>query len=381
MSDRKKLWGFLGSLALLIGIILILDTIPTLDSSTPVVTEDSGENEPADMTEALDIPVNNTLDSSTPLESAPVSTEAETSPPDPTVSNTLILTFLGDCAPGSPLGTSAFGSLNAKADAEGTSYFFQNLLSLLSEDDYTITANTCLLTDSPSDSDSTLCLGPISNASMYSDGSVELVSFSTSQVDPSMNVDWSDTMQSLQTQGILCASDDSITYLEKDGLTIALFTTTLVKNVSRTDQISQIETAANTADYVIVYFRGGEANTHTPEEWLCSTLRRYADAGADLLIGHGTGVLRPIEEYNDSTIVYSLGSLIDGSTIAAENITMLLRFTLEKQDDGTIIDTISCIPCLTYDTNLWQPTVLKNEDAKNRFFAFLNGSAISPVSE
>lgn len=379
MRNPKTLGGILGLLTLFVVCVLLLDVPSIMTVSPPLMTDDVSDLPAVEPGKTTDTADDSTSCAGETEESTTETIQQVTAVPER--DDALILTFLGDCSPGSPLGTSAFGSLNARAAEKGTSYFWENILPLLSEDDYTIAANTCILTDTDTDIENALCSGPVSNASFYSDGSIELVSFSTAEADPAMAVDWESTMTALTGNGVQCASDDTVTYLTKNGITVALLTTTLVKNIARTEQISAIEEADAQADYVIVYFRGGETNAHTPEEWLCSTLHNYADAGADLLIGHGTGVIRPVEQYGNSTIVYSLGSLIDGGSVATENITMLLRFTIQKSDNGTLSDTISYIPCLAYDEALWQPAVLTDKDDEEHFFRFLAGTVSSPIAE
>ena len=127
-EQRRKLWGILASLAAAVTIAVVLDTLP-LNPPTTDVLDGAGEtSSTADTTPPDSAPDTTTSSPDAPADSEPV----ETTPVTPPQDTSFVLTFLGECAPGSPLGTNSFGSLNALAEEAGYEYFFSELKSFLS---------------------------------------------------------------------------------------------------------------------------------------------------------------------------------------------------------------------------------------------------------
>jgi hypothetical protein len=128
---------------------------------------------------------------------------------------------------------------------------------------------------------------------------------------------------------------------------------------------------------VIVYFAVEPDDGHISRDWLDAILRAYADAGASLLIGVG-GTLRPAGTYDDTLIASSLGTLLDGSTLTAENVSALLRVSLTRGENGAAGISTEWIPCTLYADNLWSPAVMPEGDARDRVLAYLAGDVYSP---
>ena len=102
--------------------------------------------------------------------------------------------------------------------------------------------------------------------------------------------------------------------------------------------ISEIETAKELCDYVVVYTHWGIEKNTTPEEYQRTLAKQYIDAGADLVIGSHPHVLQGIEYYKDKPIVYSLGNFMFYSTI---NQTAVLKVTL-NDNDGVQVQFLPC---------------------------------------
>ncbi|MBQ1976334.1 MAG: hypothetical protein II227_02730, partial [Clostridia bacterium] len=152
-DQRRKLWGILVSLALAITVAITLDCLPVatdiptdvLDSSVPDTPPSTLEPDTEEVTDTT--PPDTDADTQSPENTKEQeSTTPETDIPD-IPDTSFVLTFLGECAPGSPLGTSSFGSLNAMTNEKGADYYFSQLHSILSADDLTVAANSCIFTD------------------------------------------------------------------------------------------------------------------------------------------------------------------------------------------------------------------------------------------
>jgi poly-gamma-glutamate synthesis protein (capsule biosynthesis protein) len=73
-----------------------------------------------------------------------------------------------------------------------------------------------------------------------------------------------------------------------------------------------VSNAARLANYVLVSLHGHESkgDRSIPAEFLVTFSRAMIDAGADVVVGHGSHVLRAIEIYKGKPIFYSLGNFL-----------------------------------------------------------------------
>ena len=382
-DQRRKLWGILVSLALAITVAIVLDCLPMV-SEPPMDTLDSSGEVTDTVIESPVISEPVTDETEPDFTEIPESTDTpETTAPDtdaPVQDTSFVLTFLGECAPGSPLGTSSFGSYNALANENGFGYSFSQISSILSEDDLTVAANSCIFTDNNTMASVIACAAPSANAEIYKTGSVDFLSLAAPILSEYSDSSIDDTRSSLDNASIQYAEDGQITYFENAGIRLAIVCLQLTKNLNTADDVAVIRQAKESAEYVIVYFWGGDNGSHTPEEWLTATLRSFADAGASLLVGSGNGVLRPMEQYGSSTIAYSLGTLLDGAAIYHDNATVLLQLSLTKDDQGVLNTDIRLIPCYVYQ-NIWQPCLVSDAEDEKLITAFLSGQAASPTEK
>lgn len=76
------------------------------------------------------------------------------------------------------------------------------------------------------------------------------------------------------------------------------------------DMLPQIREAAQTSDLVIVHAHWGVEydSSATPRQQEIG--RAMVNAGADIVVGHHSHTLQPVEIYNDGIILYSLGNFI-----------------------------------------------------------------------
>jgi len=383
--SKLQLWGILASLMLLIVAVIVLDTLPTAPASVGSDTaEDTADTTSALLADTTDMPAETTAPADTADTEAPPQTDSEMETTAETVPDTpappsLTVTFLGACAPGSPLGVSAYGSLNGMLKENGPEYFLSELKSILSEDDVTVAANSCIFTSAGGTAVSSLsCMGKTENADIYAEGSVDFVSLAAPLFAEVESQYLSDSADALEARDIRHALDGECERFEKDGISVAVLCFLLEKGEVFSDEIQAVKDAAASADTVMVYFWGGAKNSYTPEEWLSYTLRQFADAGASVIVGCGNDVLRPIEEYKNSLIVYSLGTLLDGTSRHPENATALLQSTVTKNEDGTLSVSNRWIPCYVYDSQ-WQPCVMPEGEDLAQVNAFLSGSDETPV--
>ena len=228
--------------------------------------------------------------------------------------------------------------------------------------DFTVAANACVFTDTPVGS-ALACSAPASQSEIYSTGGIDFVSLSTPHFRETTSDFRTETKNALEELSLVCADENSVSYMDINDIRIGLYCAIVEKGADSSAAIQKIRTAAEEADYVVVYFWSSDTISSTPEEWLRYILHQFAEAGASLLVGVSEGEIRPIEQYKNCTIAYSLGSLINGGSFRTDSISVLLQLELRKNEDGTLKSEVSVIPC-SMEENRWQPAVLPDGETK-----------------
>ncbi len=361
-ENAKKLWLTLALLTVAIVLAIGMDSV-SLPAFTVPQSDDIQDRENTDSVLLTDDEA-----------SASVSMEIITGSTD-TVSEdkTLSLTFLGECAPGSPYGTTAYGSLNALTASQGSSYFFSQLSSLLSADDLTVISNRCTFTDSPVPGNS-VCSAPVENLSVFTDGHIDVVAHLSAESGNTTT----DAVDLYTAAGLTAAVSGTVHAIDRHGIRTAILYEQITKNTNVAALTGKIQEIKNTADYVILYFHGGEKDSHEAEDWLRTILQSCIRAGISLAVGVGPDVLRPIETFEGGTIVYSLGSLVDGAVLVPENASIILQAELSRSETGVILSELTVIPCYVYK-NIWQPAIMTDEADKQLVHQFLTGETSMPI--
>jgi hypothetical protein len=159
------------------------------------------------------------------------------------------------------------------------------------------------------------------------------------------------SMQALDAAGIVHSGREGTTASwVANGRRIALvaFAPNVGSNSLNDPQIAipLVGQLASQHDVVIVSFHGGAEGTgaetlpfkreiYAGEDrgHVVEFARSMIDAGADLVLGHGPHVVRPMEIYNDRLIAYSLGNFATYYGISVEGIRGIAPILLAQLDD------------------------------------------------
>ncbi|MBA2665385.1 MAG: CapA family protein [Bradymonadaceae bacterium] len=96
-----------------------------------------------------------------------------------------------------------------------------------------------------------------------------------------------------------------------------------------------IAEAREKADIVFVSVHAGREYQHVPDPDMQTRFRSWIDAGADLVVGHHTHCVQPVEQYKQGLIFYSLGNYVFSSRtvrhrkMGARLYGMLTRIVIE----------------------------------------------------
>ena len=136
-----------------------------------------------------------------------------------------------------------------------------------------------------------------------------------------------------------------------NGITKASWSDAVIPYIDDALILGDIEKAHAIADFVIVSIHWGDENTQEPNDEQRRLAQLIADGGADLILGHHSHTLQPIEwiktERKDVLCIYSLGNFVSGMARPVNVVGGLL--SLDIVGDG--------IGGLTVDNVLFTPTV------------------------
>ena len=280
-------------------------------------------------------------------------------------SRTVTVSAVGDCTLGTDESFNTSTSFNAYEAMNGTSYFFQNVRSILEADDATF-ANFegTLTTETARESKEYAFKGDPSYTQILTDGSIDVVTLANNHSSDYGAKSLTDTEEALDAAGIDYCIGDKIAIKEVNGIPTAFIGIYVLNDgMAREEQVKQTIAAAKQqgAKLVIVAFHWGTEKATEPDETQKSLAHTAIDCGADLVVGHHPHVLQAIEYYKGKYIAYSLGNFCFGGNSAPSDMdTMIFQqtFTIEKGEVQAAA-AATVVPCSISSTagyNDYQPT-------------------------
>ncbi len=232
-------------------------------------------------------------------------------------------------------------------------FIFRNVKDILAGDDLTIVNFEGVLADSytiPSrkKENSFLFLAPPAYAEALSGNSVEVATIENNHIDDFGDQGRADTQQALTAAGVQWADEYHPTVYEVQGVRVAVlayktfdYYGTLFVKVPQ-----EIEKARHSADLVICCFHWGAEKDYAPNANQQKLGRLAIDSGADLVIGHHSHRINPIEQYNGKYIVYSVGNFSFAGNSKPDDMSTFIFQTRFRIRDGEIIaNPFRIIPC------------------------------------
>lgn len=321
---------------------------------------------------------------------APTQPELPTQPPAPTEPPTerFLFSFAGDCTMGDNFDAEKDFGTFCKVVGDRYDYPFANVRHIFENDELTFVNLECALTDSEPTEEEMETLkdnlfrfrGPQAYAKILTAGSVEFASCANNH---SLDYGWQglkDTLSALEAENIFCASrDQSCLITTPAGLKVGVvaiffaFTETFLREKiqSLRDQGAQI---------VVVSIHWGDEGTYFPNDKQQSLGHQAVDAGADIVYGHHSHTLQPIEYYHGGVIYYSLGNFTFGGNRYPKDMdTAIIQQEILREADGTVrLGQTYIIPCSVSSIEIrndFCPTPYGQEDpGYDRVFSKLEGS-------
>lgn len=320
----------------------------------------------------------------TAFKTAPSKTETDTSSPaktetvqtetKPESSETEItVSLMGDCTLGTDMNFNWNTSLNAYFEYQGADYFFKNVKSILEADDLSIVNMEGTLTTSDQRVENLFAFkGDADYVNILTSGSVEAANMANNHSHDYGEQGFSDTLNTLKSAGITTFGYDETAVIDVKGIKIGLVGIyELYDHLERTSQLldNMEKVKEEGAQITIVVFHWGNEKETQPDSNQTTLGHLAIDNGADLVVGHHSHVLQPIEKYKGKYIAYSLGNFcFGGNSNPSDKDTIIFQQTFTWKD-GILKDdgNINIIPCrISSDSsyNNYQPTPVTGEDAK-----------------
>jgi poly-gamma-glutamate synthesis protein (capsule biosynthesis protein) len=268
-------------------------------------------------------------------------------------SKEVIITAVGDTTIGGDVrkGLSIFDK-ELQKHGNDPSFIVQNTKHIFEEDTLTIANFEGTLTTAPIPSNKRnnqfLFSAPPEYVSFLKEGSIEAVSFENNHVMDHGEKGNLETRQHFEEAGILYAAEDHMAVFERDNVLIAMLAyqtfngryPELFEKVPR-----EVAAAKEKHDIVIVSYHWGDELDYYPNDNQVKLGRATIDAGADLVLGHHSHRINPIEFYKGRYIVYSLANYsFAGNKRPSDMSTFFFQVKFYVKDGQTATGRFRIIP-------------------------------------
>lgn len=383
-------------------IIILLTLLLMTNKSTTVYELPVDENDfkpsnvaaPASVQYEADVPANSTLlspsnlppsslperDDVTPSDvdallqssdNVPTDTSADTE----SITNTIILSFAGDCTIGSDE-SYTWNTFDQVFEKEGDpAYFFSEVRSVFAADDFTFVNLEGTFTNATIKAEKEYRFkGKPAYCEILVKGSVEGVTLANNHTLDYLEKGFEDTVDTLNKAGILYTYFDTCFTIEIKGIQIGFLGYKGWGHEKKSNEllVQQVkEMRDQGVDFIVANYHWGDMRSYTPNAQQRRMAYYAIDNGVDLVIGHHPHVIQGMENYKDKNIVYSLGNFCyGGSTNPSDKDTIIYQHIITVNSESGEI--ISCdyniIPALIsseLNRNNYQPVLATGEE-KNR---------------
>lgn len=253
-------------------------------------------------------------------------------------------------------------------------FTMRNVRDILMADDLTIVNFEGTLTDStyvPSNKKENQFLfsAPPSYVSMLSDNGIEAVSLENNHVMDHGEDAYEDTKQALRDAGIVYSNSTEEGVINVKGVEICMLSYLCIDRYeSLWDKVpADIAAAKEKYPIVIVSFHWGNEKDYSPTSNQIKMGHLAVDSGADLVLGHHSHRINPIEYYNGVYICYSLGNFcFSGNSKPSDMSSFIFQTRFRMRNDTITNEGFRIIPIRISsrtDRNDFTPTVLTKETA------------------
>ena len=267
-----------------------------------------------------------------------------------------------------------------KKHDDNASFTMANVRDIFSQDDLTLVNFEGTFTDTkyvPDNKKNNQFLFNISPSYSYvlSDNSIEAVCLENNHVMDHGEEGYNNTKETLRTAGVVYSTSDEIGIVDVKGVQIAMLSYLCIDRYDKPvggysnlyeKVAADIKSTKEKYPIVIVSFHWGKEKLYLPTDNQIRMGRLAVDSGADLVVGHHSHRMNPIEQYKGVYICYSLGNFCFAGHNSPSDMNSFIfqtRFRISKS--GEISNTgFRIIPIRITslkDRNDFVPTPIKDD--------------------
>ena len=239
-------------------------------------------------------------------------------------------------------------------EPSGLDFPFENTRAIFEADDMTLVNFEGTLTETKSKTKNSFSFAaPPEYVQVLTSGNVEAVSLENNHIMDHGDQGYEDTCNTLASVGIQYSGHlGSAIYTTETGVEIGMLSyQTFNGNYANIyesieSDIQMLRDAG--CELVIVSYHWGEEKDYVPNERQVPLGRTTIDAGADLVIGHHSHRMNPIEEYKGRYICYSLGNFsFAGNTRPDDMDTYIFQQRFRVYPESNVVENegFRIIPC------------------------------------
>ena len=255
---------------------------------------------------------------------------------------TMTLSFVGDCTTGDQWSIRGYGStFTYKVSRWGMDWPFSNVRDMFEADDLTIANCEVVLTDgTPGSYLKYMTLGGATKfGQVFKEGFVDVCNIANNHAKDFGPDGRQSTIDTLTALGIGVFGDNELYETEIKGVKIGIVGYTYPINAAKMERYK--ESIAKLQDdgctFIIASAHWGKEEGYK----LTQSQRDYGpaliDAGADLVYGHGSHTVEPIQIYNGHVIFYSLSNFTFGANGSPKDPdTVVMQVVFDINEDGTM---------------------------------------------
>jgi len=151
------------------------------------------------------------------------------------------------------------------------------------------------------------------------------------------------TEEMLKGVGIFPISSEKSGIIDIDGFSVVVAAYDLTKGVAA-DLDAELKAEANKGDLLIVTFHVTGTPSYLPTPELKEAVNIALEAGARVVVSHGSHSVGPVERRGDSVIAWGLGNLIFNCNCTKEDEALLLQITIDLKSKKRPIAAACAIP-------------------------------------
>ena len=370
MENMKKLIAVVLVACLLGGCAANIPAVTTTQKPTTVPTT-TQQTVPTTTTQQVPPTTTQQIVPTTTVTEPPVTTAPPTEPTTeptqpttvPTGPGTFTLSFAGDCTLGDNYCDDDVWGTYKKVVGDNYEYPLSNVKHIFENDDFTLVNLEVALTDSdPTEEEMEELInhrfrfrGPKEYTQILTSGGVEFASCANNHSRDYGQAGLLDTWDALDEAGLYYASfGKTCIATTESGLKIGIMAIFFEFLPASVEMICK-NLRAQGAEIIIMSIHWGDEGTYLPIEHQVELGHWAIDAGVDIVYGHHSHTLMPIETYNGGIIYYSLANFtFGGNRNPVDKDTAIIQQQIIRDEEGNIsLGETTVIPCRVSTKDSW----------------------------